>query len=79
MFGKKKKRLKVIFDEKLLSAIDIAAAEWEHAKQTQVAVREEDNELSAQTKLAEAKYTFLYMEARRRRVRGHLQSSIIEH
>ncbi|KRL04865.1 YaaL family protein [Liquorilactobacillus oeni] len=79
MFGKKKKNLKEVFDEKLLNAVDLAASEWEQAKQTQAAVREEDSELNAQTNLAEAKYTLLYMEARKRKVKGHLQSSIIEH
>ncbi|MDN2452708.1 YaaL family protein [Lactobacillus sp. UCMA15818] len=79
MFGKKQQRLRKEYDERLLNTIDLAAAQWEQAKQTQRAVREEDSELIAQTMLEGAKYAFLYMEARRRKVRGHVQSSIIEH
>ncbi|KRM90450.1 YaaL family protein [Liquorilactobacillus cacaonum] len=79
MFGKKKQKLRNKYDALLLDAIDLAAAQWEHAKQTQRSVREEDSELIAQTKLEGAKYAFLYAEARRRKVRGRVQSSIIEH
>lgn len=79
MFGKKKQKLRKEYDEHLLDTIDLAAAQWEHAKQTQRAVREEDSELIAQTMLEGAKYAFLYLEARRRKVHGHVQSSIIEH
>ncbi|GAJ25850.1 hypothetical protein JCM15457_751 [Liquorilactobacillus sucicola DSM 21376 = JCM 15457] len=78
MFGRKKKKLRAIYDELLLETIDRAAADWENAKQTQQAVREVDDELIAQTELAGAKYEFLYLEARRRKVRGHVQASIIE-
>ncbi|KRL02876.1 hypothetical protein FC81_GL000366 [Liquorilactobacillus capillatus DSM 19910] len=63
----------------MLETIDSAAADWESAKQTQQAVREVDDELVAQTELAGAKYAFLYLEARRRKVKGHIQASIIEH
>ncbi|WP_057735858.1 YaaL family protein [Liquorilactobacillus uvarum] len=79
MFGRNKKKLRAVFDDLLLETIDYAAADWESAKQTQQAVREADSELIAQTELAGAKYEFLYLEARRRKVKGHVQASIIDH
>lgn len=33
----------------------------------------------AETQLAKAKYQFLYQEAKLRNVRGHIQSSVIDH
>lgn len=49
---------------------------WDHARQTEKAVYDADEELTAETKLARAKYEFLYREAKLRKVHGHIQSSV---
>ncbi|KRM06598.1 MAG: YaaL family protein [Liquorilactobacillus ghanensis] len=79
MFGHAKHNLRHEYDEYLLAAIEEAADNWEKAKQTRQAMREEDDELSAEVDLAGAKYTFLYLEARRRHVKAHFRPSMIEH
>ena len=40
------------------------------------AVYDSDDELTAETKLARAKYEFLYREAKLRKVHGRMQSSV---
>ena len=49
---------------------------WDHARQTEEAVYDSDDELTAETKLARAKYEFLYREAKLRKVHGRMQSSV---
>lgn len=77
MFGKKKNNLKNKYDEALLADIDQAFSDWTNAKKNQETVFEADEEMVAQTKAAKAQYEFLYREARLRRVKGHVQSSVI--
>ncbi|GBG95514.1 hypothetical protein LFYK43_19730 [Ligilactobacillus salitolerans] len=77
MFGKKKIQLKQEFDELLLKDIDQAFAAWNTAKHNQENIYEADEELAAKTKAAKAQYELLFREARLRRVKGHLQASII--
>ncbi|MCI1633308.1 MAG: YaaL family protein [Liquorilactobacillus nagelii] len=79
MFGRSKHNLRHEYDEYLLTAIETAADSWEKAKQTRQAMREEDDELSSEVDLAGAKYTFLYLEARRRKVKAHFRPSMVEH
>ncbi|MYU74997.1 YaaL family protein [Ligilactobacillus salivarius] len=80
MFGRNKKKLRKEYDEELLYLIDQAKKNWDdHARQTEQAVYEVDEELVAETQLAKAKYQFLYQEAKLRNVRGHIQSSVIDH
>lgn len=79
MFGFNQKKLRKTYDEMLLSEIDIAKQNWDHAKQTQMAVFDADDELIAETQLAQAKFRFLYQEARLRQVKGRLQSSVIDY
>ncbi|WP_178195814.1 YaaL family protein [Ligilactobacillus sp. Marseille-Q7487] len=79
MFGRNKQKLRLKYDELLLEDIMQATDIWNHAKQTQAAVYELDDELLAQTKLAQAKYQFLYKEARIRRVKGKIQKSVIDY
>lgn len=79
LFGRNKKKLRKEYDEELLYLIDQAKKNWDHARQTEQAVYEVDEELVAETQLAKAKYQFLYQEAKLRNVRGHIQSSVIEH
>ncbi len=68
------------FDEKLLATIERAKEEWDQAKQTEIAIADVDEEITAQTALARQKYLFLYREARLRNVRGdHIQASVFDH
>lgn len=76
MFGRKKHLLRKAYDGFLLNDIDEAKQKWDHASQTEKAVYDADNELTAETQLARAKYEFLYREAKRRKVHGHMQSSV---
>ena len=78
MFSRSKHRLRHEYDDYLLDAIDTAAQNWKRAKQTLLAMREEDDELSATVDLAAAKYEFLYREARRRQVKAHFRPSMLE-
>lgn len=77
MFGKKNNNLKKQFDEALLEDIDRAFSEWTNDKKNQETVFEADEEMAAKTKVSKAQYELLYREARRRKVKGHVQSSVI--
>lgn len=80
MFGfRKKNNLRSRFNNMLLDDIDLAKKEWDQAQQTQNAVYDADEELIAQTEMARAKYHFLFLEAKRRKIKGHIQSSVIDH
>ncbi|GAW99822.1 YaaL family protein [Secundilactobacillus mixtipabuli] len=80
MFGARKQHIKQQFDDKLLMTIERAKEEWDQAKQTEIAVADVDEEITAQTALARQKYLFLYREARLRHVRGdHIQASVFDH
>lgn len=73
MFGRKKQhmtQLKSLYDDQLLVTIDNAKDRWDHAKQTEEAIADADNEMTASTALAKQTYYFLYREARRRKVRS---------
>lgn len=79
MFGAKKQHIRQDYDTKLLNTIEHAKNEWDHAKQTEIAIADVDEEITAQTALARQKYLFLYREARIRKVRGqHIQSSVFD-
>ncbi len=77
MFRKKTGHLKEEFDERLLRDIDQAFLAWNNAKRNQATVYEPDGEMEAQTKAAKAQCELLYREARIRKVKGHLQSTVI--
>ncbi len=80
MFGSRKQKIRMQFDDKLLASIDLAKQEWDQAKETEEAVSDVDEEITAQTVLARQKYLFLYREARLRQVHGqHIQSSVFDH
>lgn len=80
MFGARKQHIKQQFDEQLLTTIEHAKEEWDQAKQTEIAIADVDEEITAQTALARQKYLFLYREARLRHVRGdHIQASVFDH
>ncbi|KRN02475.1 hypothetical protein FD13_GL001928 [Levilactobacillus senmaizukei DSM 21775 = NBRC 103853] len=80
MFGRKKRqlpRLKAAYDDDLLSSIDEAKDRWDHAKQTEEAIADADNQMIANTALARQTYLFLYREARLRRVRSkHISAAV---
>ncbi|WP_261810695.1 YaaL family protein [Levilactobacillus humaensis] len=80
MFGRKKRqlpRLKAAYDDQLLLTIDDAKDRWDHAKQTEEAIADADNEMTANTALARQTYLFLYREARRRQVKGKQISAAV--
>ncbi|MFC6289466.1 YaaL family protein [Levilactobacillus angrenensis] len=80
MFGRKKRqlsRLKAVYDDQLLVTIDNAKDRWDHAKQTEEAIADADNQMTANTALARQTYLFLYREARRRQVKGkHISAAV---
>ena len=76
MFVRKRHILRSTYDEFLLDAIDDAKMMWDHARQTEEAVYDSDDEWTAETNLALAKYEFLYREAKLRKVHGRMQSSV---
>jgi len=82
MFGRKKKhlvQLKTLYDDQLLVTIDDAKSSWDHAKQTEEAIADADNEMTANTALARQTYLFLYREARRRHVRSkHIAPNVFQ-
>ena len=82
MFGRKNRHvaeLKTFYDNQLLDTIDAAKGRWDHAKQTQEAIADADNEMTANTALARQTYLFLYREARRRHVRStHIAPTVYQ-
>lgn len=76
MFGRRSHELRSTYDGFLLDAIDDAKRGWDHARQTEEAVYDADEELTAETQFARAKYEFLYREAKRRKVHGRIQFSV---
>ncbi|RRG09188.1 MAG: DUF2508 family protein [Lactobacillus sp.] len=78
MFKKRARKVKETYDQQLLDLIYAVKADWDHAKETQLAVYESDvnTELVMQTKLQEQKFLYLFREARRRRVHGQLERNI---
>ncbi|MBD5069460.1 YaaL family protein [Ligilactobacillus apodemi] len=79
MFGKKKQKLRRAYNELLLQDIDNAKLGWDHARQTKAAVYDVDEELIAEVALAKARYEFLYREAKLRKVKGHIQASVLDY
>ncbi|KRM60443.1 hypothetical protein FC26_GL000531 [Paucilactobacillus vaccinostercus DSM 20634] len=78
MFKKRARKVKETYDQQLLDLIYAVKADWDHAKETQLAVYESDvnTELVMQTKLQEQKFLYLFREARRRQVHGQLERNI---
>lgn len=69
---KKKYRLRREYDASLLALMSKLMRDWEAAKQLEQSSVEKDNYLNAHTKLAEAKFFYLFKEARRRNLKGDL-------
>lgn len=71
MFGRKKSgQLKKNYDMQLLMLIKGTKQSWDHLKTIQATIFDEDQELAAQTKVAEAKYYYLFKEARIRKIKS---------
>ncbi|AGY80922.1 YaaL family protein [Carnobacterium inhibens] len=70
MLFKKKQVLRKEYDEALLKLMTETKSKWEYAKRIEHSVIEKDSLLFAQTKLAEAKYFYLFKEAKKRHIKG---------
>lgn len=77
LFRRYKQKLRKKYDSLLLQDIEQAKSSWDYAKRTQEAIFEMDEELAAEVALAKAKYHFLFLEAKRRNLKGKIQSSVI--
>lgn len=74
MKWKKKYRLRREYDESLLLLMTRLREDWEHARKIEETSIETDDYLFAQTKLAEAKFFYLFKEARYRKIKGDLSA-----
>lgn len=70
IFGRKKGALRKEYDEELLDLMYRTKDEWEYKKGIEESVFDKDGLLFAQTKLAEAKYFYLFKEARIREIKS---------
>ncbi|MGX7419361.1 YaaL family protein [Carnobacterium gallinarum] len=71
VFGRRKKGLlRKEYDEELLELMYRTKDEWEYKKGIEDSVFDKDGLLFSQTKLAEAKYFYLFKEARIREIKS---------
>ena len=70
VFGRKKGLLRKEYNEELLDLIYRMKDEWEYKKKIEESVFDKDGLLFSQTKLAEAKYFYLFKEARTRKIKS---------
>ncbi|MGY3778668.1 YaaL family protein [Isobaculum melis] len=71
MFGRKKAgQLRSEYDQELLALIQRTKVQWDHLKNIELNVFDQDRELMAQAKLEEAKYFYLFKEARARKIKA---------
>jgi hypothetical protein len=68
MFFRKKGRLRNEFDEQLLGQLNRLKDEWYNQKRLLEKSFDPSAEVLAQTKLAEAKYFYLFKEAKARKI-----------
>ncbi|MEH6991072.1 YaaL family protein [Cytobacillus firmus] len=69
MFFRKKKWLRSEFDEKLLEQLNRLKTDWNNQKSLVEKSFDPSPEAISQAKLAEAKYFFLFREAKKRNVK----------
>ncbi|MCI2257176.1 YaaL family protein [Domibacillus sp. 8LH] len=69
MFFRKKQSMRSIYDDKLISLMSQARTDWFKNRDLLRLSFEQNNELEAQTKAAQAKYFFLFREAKKRQIR----------
>lgn len=69
---RKKSKLKRTYDEKLLRLMKQQKRAWEDSRVMEEIIVDENPALTAERKLAKAKYFYLFKEARARKLNGHL-------
>lgn len=74
MFGKRKPTLKEHGDQALLDLVFKVKDQWQLAQKTQKNVRGLDRTLEMESKLQQAKFEFLFRQARWRKVAGEVVS-----
>ncbi|GEQ33571.1 YaaL family protein [Marinilactibacillus psychrotolerans] len=67
---RKKSKLRNEYDEKLFDLIKNQKALWENSKVMEEIIVEEHPKLKAERKLAQAKYFYLFKEAKVRQIKG---------
>lgn len=67
---RKKSKLRQEYNEQLLSLMNRQKESWEKYKQMEEIIVEEHPKLTAERKLAQAKYFYLFKEAKIRQIRG---------
>jgi len=72
MFFRRKNQLKKQYDALLLDTMSHLKTDWEKQKKIQKLVHEDTPDLYVQRKLSEAKYFYLFKEAKIRNLRGKL-------
>ena len=65
---RRKRKLKVEYDERLRSLMMETKADWEQAKVIEKHLDDYDQEVFIRRKIAESKYFYLYKEARARKL-----------
>lgn len=78
MFGKNKQKMRRTYDELLLEDINRAKQSWDNKRETQQSIYGIGEEIDAEVELEKAKYQLLFREARRRKIKGKLQASVIK-
>jgi hypothetical protein len=68
MFFRRKNSLRKEFDEKLLNCLEEYKEDWQQQKQLLEKSFDPTEEVICQSKLAEAKYFFLFKEAKHRNI-----------
>ncbi|KRM92557.1 hypothetical protein FC87_GL000169 [Fructilactobacillus florum DSM 22689 = JCM 16035] len=68
-----------MYDESLLTSINLLKQDWDQAQQTEQAVADVDPQVIAQTELAKQKYEFMYRQSRKRRLKNtRIQPSVYD-
>lgn len=67
---KRKSKLKNQYDDWLLSLMNRQKTAWEYSKVMEEIIVEEHPRLKAERKLAQAKYFYLFKEAKVRQIKG---------
>ncbi|MBM7588373.1 hypothetical protein JOC86_004986 [Bacillus pakistanensis] len=68
MFFRKKGKLRKEYNEKLISVLDEAKQEWVQQRSIEEMSVEPTFEVHCHTKISEAKYFFLFREAKNRKI-----------
>lgn len=67
-FFRRKPKLKATYDAELLRLMNILKDEWEQARALDEMVKDYDEQVIAQRKIAESKYFYLFKEAKERKM-----------